>query len=127
MQISGITREGDYRYCIENRTGYMHASVIENSRGVIEGFAASIRHPAINMIGPAFALTEAQMAALMRHELERFHGQGVLFVIPMDSPELVHILYGWGARNVETHLFQVRGKFQLFRGVNLPSFLPETG
>ncbi len=31
------------------------------------------------------------------------------------------------ACNVETHLFQVRGKFQAFNGVSLPSFLPETG
>lgn len=35
--------------------------------------------------------------------------------------------HGWGARNVETHLFQVRGEFQPFAGVSLPSFLPETG
>lgn len=48
-------------------------------------------------------------------------------MIPMDKRELVETLYEWGARNVETHLFQVRGKFQPFNGVNLPSFLPETG
>jgi hypothetical protein len=30
-------------------------------------------------------------------------------------------------RSVETHLLQVRGKFQPFNGVSLPSFLPETG
>jgi hypothetical protein len=32
-----------------------------------------------------------------------------------------------GAHNVETHLVQVRGQFQPFNGVSLPSFLPETG
>jgi len=32
-----------------------------------------------------------------------------------------------GARNVETHLFQVRGAYKPFTGVAMPSFLPETG
>lgn len=50
-----------------------------------------------------------------------------LFVIPMDKRELLETLYAWGARNVETHLCQVRGQLQAFKGVNLPSFLPETG
>ncbi len=45
----------------------------------------------------------------------------------MDKRELVEMLYDWGARNVETHRFQVRGKLQPFNGVSLPSFLPETG
>lgn len=47
---------------------------------------------------------------------ERFRGVMPLFVVPIDKRELV-----------ETHLFQVRGKFQAFNGVSLPSFLPETG
>jgi hypothetical protein len=50
-----------------------------------------------------------------------------LVMVPMDKRELVETLYEWGARNAETHLLQVRGKFQAFNGVNLPSFLPETG
>jgi len=127
MEISGISREGDYRYCIGDPGGRLHASVVENADGAIEGFAVSILHPALNMIGPAFARTEAQMLALIHNELPRFAGSGVLLVIPMDKRELVLTLYDWGARNVETHLFQVRGHFHGFHGVNLPSFLPETG
>lgn len=127
MEISGITRENDYCYCIENKPGCLHASVIENDNGGIEGFTVSLRHPVLNMIGPAFARTEDQMAALICRELEFFAGTWVLLVVPMDRTGLVHTLYDWGARNVETHLFQVRGKFQPFQGVNLPSFLPETG
>ena len=41
--------------------------------------------------------------------------------------DLVQQMYAWGARNCELHFCQVRGEFQPFRGVSLPSFLPETG
>ena len=51
----------------------------------------------------------------------------VLMVIPMDKRKLVMQAYAWGAVNVETHLGQVWGQFQPFQGVNMPSFLPETG
>jgi hypothetical protein len=36
-------------------------------------------------------------------------------------------MYDWGARNCELHFCQVRGEFQAFRGISMPSFLPETG
>jgi GNAT superfamily N-acetyltransferase len=127
LEISGICREGDYRFCIDNPVGCLHASVIEESGAGISGFAASIRHPALNMIGPAFARTEADMLALLLRELERFRGEAALVVIPMDKRLIVEALYRCGAVNVETHLLQVRGRFQPFAGVNVPSFLPETG
>lgn len=57
----------------------------------------------------------------------RFRGGAALLAVPMERRHVVEALYDWGARNVETHLFQVRGQFQPFAGVNLPSFLPETG
>lgn len=127
FELNGIRRDGDYAYCIEDPRDCLHASVIENRDGGIDGFMAALRHPALNMIGPAFARTEEQMLALLARELPRFKGEVVLFVIPMDKRLLVETLYDWGARNVETHLFQVWGKFPGFKGVNLPSFLPETG
>jgi GNAT superfamily N-acetyltransferase len=127
LEISGICREGDYRFCIENPLGCLHASVIEDARGTINGFAASIRHPTLNMIGPAFARTEAGMLGLLVRELDRYRGEAALIVVPMEKRQIVETLYRWGAVNVETHLLQVRGKFQPIAGVNLPSFLPETG
>jgi GNAT superfamily N-acetyltransferase len=127
LEISGICREGDYRFCIENPVGCLHASVIEDAKGNISGFAASIRHTALNMIGPAFAQTEGEMLALLLREFDRFRGEAALVVVPMDKRQIVETLYRWGAVNVETHLLQVRGKFQPIAGVNLPSFLPETG
>lgn len=127
LEVSGISRIGDYRYAIDNPRGVMHAQVFENSEGAIEGFMISIKCDALNMLGPCVARSEKVTLALLLQATERFRGQVPLFVIPMDKRELVETLYAWGARNVETHLFQVRGKFQSFNGVSLPSFLPETG
>ena len=46
---------------------------------------------------------------------------------PADRPQLVKQAYAWGARNCELHFCQVRGDFQPFRGISMPTFLPETG
>jgi GNAT superfamily N-acetyltransferase len=127
LEISGICREQDYRFCIDNPVGCLHASVIEDAQGQISGFAASIKHPALNMVGPAFARTEVEMVALLKRELARFQSEAALVVVPMEKRRIVETLYAWGAVNVETHLLQVRGQFRPFTGVNLPSFLPETG
>jgi ribosomal protein S18 acetylase RimI-like enzyme len=127
MDVSGISRINDYRYAIENPRSVLQALVFEGIDGVIEGFMISIRHPALNMLGPCVARSEKATLALLLQAAERFQGATPLFVVPMDKRELVETLYDWGARNVETHLFQVRGKFQAFNGVSMPSFLPETG
>lgn len=127
MEVSGITRVTDCRYAIENPRGVLQALVFEGSDGAIDGFMISIKHSALNMLGPCVARSEKVALALLLQATERFRGDAPLFVVPMNKRELVETLYEWGARNVETHLFQVRGKFQPFNGVSLPSFLPETG
>ncbi len=127
MEVSAISRINDYRYAIENPRGILQTLVFERSDGVIDGFMISIKHPALNMLGPCVARDEPATLALLLQAAERFRGEVPLFVVPMDKRELVDTLYKWGARNVEAHLFQVRGKFQAFNGVSLPSFLPETG
>lgn len=127
LEVSGIRREPDYRYALRNPRSCLHTAVCVDGSGVPEGWLMAVRHPALNMIGPGVARTEEAAAALICTQLEHFRGQVVLLVVPMDKRRLVETLYGWGARNVETHLFQARGKFQPFAGVNLPSFLPETG
>ncbi len=127
MDVSGISRINDYRYAIENPRELLQALVFENQNGHIDGFMISIRHHALNMLGPCVARSEKATLALLLQATERFRGEVPLFVVPMDKRALVETLYNWGARNVETHLFQVRGKFQAFNGVSMPSFLPETG
>lgn len=128
LELSGICREPDYRYAIDNPRGVLEASIIEAYDGTgIDGFVMSVKHPALNMIGPLVARCETDAAALIAQASERFRGKTVLLAAPADCRHIVEMLYAWGGRNVETHLFQVRGQFQPFAGVNLPSFLPETG
>ena len=127
LEVSGIKREIDYRYAIENPRDIFHASVYVNHQQQVEGFMISVKHPALNMLGPCVARTEAIAIALIRQELERFNGSQVLLLIPMDKRKIVEQMYTWKAINVETHLYEVWGKFTGFNGVNIPGFLPETG
>ena len=127
IEVSGITREQDYRYLIENTLGVWHTSVYEDANGAIEGFLASCGHPAMNMIGPGVMRSEEQAAALILRELDQYRGRMPVFLIPVEKEKLVRQAYDWGARNCELHFCQVRGEFQPFRGVNMPTFLPETG
>jgi hypothetical protein len=127
MEVSGISREGDYRYCIANAQGFWHAAVYETPRGDIDGFIMSSSHPALVMVGPCVARSEAAAGPLLWGELNHLKGRTPLFLLPADRDRLVQQAYAWGARNCELHLCQVRGAYQPFRGVNLPTFLPETG
>ena len=127
MEISGIKREIDYLYAIENPREALHALVYENNQNGIDGFMISVKHPALNMLGPCVARNEEIAIALIRKEIERFKGTWVLFSIPMDKRKMVEQMYAWKAINVETHLKEVWGEFPGFNGISMPSFLPETG
>lgn len=124
--ISGICREKDYRFAIDNRGDVWDMLVYENG-GSIDGFLISVKHAASRMLGPGVTRTQAQAAALISKGLDRYRGGGVVFLVPVEMAELVQTMYSWGLRNCETHFCQVRGEFQPFRGVNMPTFLPETG
>lgn len=127
LELNGICRRADYEYAIENKRGFLHAAVIEGDDGGLNGFAISVQCPALNMIGPCVARSEEVALALVARELDNFAGQVPLFMIPMDKRLMVETLYDWGARNVETHLYQVRGAYTPCSGVYMTSFLPETG
>ncbi len=127
MEVSGITREQDYRYCIANELGIWHVLVYEGSGGKIEGFLISSLHPASSRLGPCVALSELQATALIVRALDRYQASQAALLVPVDCEPLVHQMYGWGARNYELCFGQVRGRFKLIQGVNIPAFLPETG
>ena len=127
LELSGISRAKDYAYFIENREGFWHVSVLERPDGSLDGFLASVGHPLFGELGPGAARTEAGALALVAAELERFRGRTVLCLVPVDRAELVRELYAWGGRNNELHVHQIRGEHQPFRGVNVPTFMPETG
>jgi len=126
MEVAGISREPDYRHCIENSLGFWHTSVFENDQGAVDGFMISSAHPAMNVLGPCVARSETEAAALIARELDHHRGRTPLLLVPAERGNLVHLLYQWGGRNCEIHLCQVRGEFQPFRGISMPSFLPET-
>jgi GNAT superfamily N-acetyltransferase len=127
MEVSGISREQDYRYCLANALGCWHTLVYENPRGDIDGFLIVSTHPAMTMLGPCIARTEAEVGALLWRGLDLQRGRTPVVLIPVDRPRLVRQMYDWGARNSELHFCQVRGEFQPFRGISMPTFLPETG
>ncbi len=127
LELSGISREEDYRFCIENPLGFMSMSVLENPQGEIDGFLGSSAHPASNLLGPGVCRTEEAAIALIGRELDRHRGRSPVFLVPVDRPPLVQQMYAWGAKNCELHFCQVRGAFQPFKGINLPTFVLETG
>jgi GNAT superfamily N-acetyltransferase len=124
--VSGLTREPDYRHCIENAAGFWHMSVFESAPGRIDGFLASSRHAAVNMLGPGVCRTDAQALALIRRELDVNRGRSPVVLVPVERAKIVRQMYAWGARNCELHFCQVRGEFQPFAGVNMPTFILET-
>jgi GNAT superfamily N-acetyltransferase len=125
-EISHIRREKDFRYFVENRDGIWGLSVLDDGWGGIDGFLASVNHPGSNMLGPGAARTEDGAAALILAELNRHRGRSPVWLVPADCGGLVQRMYAWGAKNVEIHFAQVRGRFDGFHGIVLPTFMPET-
>lgn len=129
FEVSGISREQDYCYFVNNERGIWQTLVVEDtsSEGGVHGFLVSVNHPGSRMIGPGIARTPEVAAALVYHQLERFVGQRVVCVVPVDQPVLVKSLYSMGGRNCELHLGQVLGEAQPICGIAMPTFMPETG
>jgi GNAT superfamily N-acetyltransferase len=127
QEVSGITRDNDFRYFIENRRGIWHTSVMESDAGKLTGFLVSVRHPASTMLGPGVMRSESDAAALILAELDRHRGGSPVWLVPSTCAALVKQMYDWGFRNCELHVFQARGRAQEFHGVSMPTFMPETG
>jgi GNAT superfamily N-acetyltransferase len=125
QRVSGIRRDQDYAYFIENKMGIWHCSVSEGRSG-LNGWIVSIDHPATSMIGPCVARDAATAKELLKSELDYRKGAQLVFLVPADCDELVRTVYGWGAKNCELHVLQVRGPFNPFQGISMPTFMPET-
>ncbi len=126
MDLVGIRRDKDFRWCIENRDGFWHGSVYEAAVGGLDGFMLSSAHPGCNMIGPGVTRTPPQAAALIAAELDHHRGRRPVMLVPVDCGPLVRQMYDWAARNCEMHFGQVRGDCAAISGVTMPTFLPET-
>ncbi|MDF1739257.1 MAG: GNAT family N-acetyltransferase [Verrucomicrobiales bacterium] len=126
FEISGISREKDYCYFLENTSGNWRTVVSIDENGEAAGFLVSIDNPASRLIGPGVARNEKTMEALLRAQLNHFAGQTVVFLLPADAGGLIAAAYQIGARNCELHLTQVRGISQPVNGIVMPTFMPET-
>ena len=127
-RVSGITREQDYEFMIANELGYWGFSVYECSdSGELLGFLGSCAHPGCTMIGPGVSENGSVAESLLFHRLNAFAGKMAVFLIPVDAENLVQRLYSIGARNCELHFAQVLGDYQPYDGINMPTFMPETG
>lgn len=127
FQLSGISRENDLRYFVLNADGIWHVSVYENELGIIDGYLASIAHPASTMLGPGVARSDWQAAALIAAELDVRRGTQPVWLVPAQCETLVRTMYSWGAVNCELHFAQSRGPWTPPNGIVLPTFMPETG
>jgi len=124
-ELTGLRRAKDYRYFIRNADKIWHVSVYEK-KGCIDGVLASVAHPGSNMIGPGVARDGDIAAALLLAELNQNRGRTPVFLAPVHEGKLIRQLYKWGARNCEIHFAQVLGDCPPFRGVTMPTFMPET-
>jgi GNAT superfamily N-acetyltransferase len=127
MQLSGICREKDYLYCIENDLGFWQTLALEGSDEDLDGFLISCGHSSFNMLGPGVMRSEEDATALIFFALNQYKNRTPLVLVPAEKRKLVGSLYEWGAWNCEMHFHQARGSFHGFKGVNIPTFLPETG
>ena len=129
LRTSHIRRTKDYALFAENRAGIWHTLVHTDVDGRIDGWLASVAHPASTMIGPGVMANQASAAALLAAQVayHRALGRTPMVLVPTWWPGLVSRAYAWGLRNVEVHVAQVRGKFDGWDGVVIPTFMPETG
>ncbi|MGL4595538.1 MAG: GNAT family N-acetyltransferase [Thermoguttaceae bacterium] len=126
-ELSGIEREKDYRFFLENLDGIWHSSLLLGPKGDVEGFLISVNDPGSNMLGPGLARTEEQAAALIRYELNFHRGRSPLWLVSSQHRKLVDAMYQIGAKNCDLHVTQVLGEVRPQQGIAFPTFMPETG
>ena len=125
-QVSGISREKDWRYFLNDDSSTWRGFVFETD-GKITGFLFSVNHPGSRMLGPGVMRSHAAAFELIVAQLATFEGETPLFLVPASETALIQSLYKVGARNCEIHLSQVLGDAQDPKGITMPTFMPETG
>lgn len=128
MKLTGIRREKDYRYFVENQRDLWKTLVLVKE-GNITGFLNSVTHPVSHMLGPGVCTDwQCALALIAAHHQLQAKSQPV-FLVPAIETKLIDQLYQLGARNLELHVSQVRGDSppQKQGSVLLPTFMPETG
>lgn len=128
LRLNGVCKERDYRFFVENRSGSWRVAVIEKADGELGGFLAASAHASGAQLGQGVAEDETTMQELVHGMLDtHLRGRHVVWLLPVGCTGLVRQAYAWGARNRETHLFNVLGEAPPLCGVTIPTFLPESG
>ncbi len=125
--VAKIRRDVDIAHFVANPTGIWRTWVARDADGALTGWLAASDHPASCIAGPACARDVDAMRLLLATALDALRGRTVLVLAPADCPELVRRVEAWGGRNSELHVLQIRGSGSPPCGINLPSFLPESG
>ena len=125
--LTGISRAGDYMHFISNKDEIWSLSVVDTESG-IQGFMASCKHSAFNMIGPGVSVSQEVALQLIVQELNNHRGRSPVVLVPVWASQIVRFLYSVGARNCEMHVAQSTGETATQPGaIVTPTFLPETG
>ncbi|MES2707392.1 MAG: GNAT family N-acetyltransferase [Verrucomicrobiota bacterium] len=133
FSLTGIRREKDYRFFLEQAGSGWHTLVREDTQGNLLGFLCAVRSGGTRLIGPGLTADDGTALALITTHLHLQPDSNPVFLVPAQYAGLVARLYAAGARNVELHLAQVRPAAQPSpaalapRGVVIPTFLPESG
>jgi GNAT superfamily N-acetyltransferase len=126
LEIAGVSRGPDYAYAIANRLGFWSVFVVDGPSESIDGYLICSGHQAMNVLGPLVARSEEDAVALLARGFALYPGRTPLALVPVERRAIVDQMYAWGARISELHFCQVRGEFQPFRGVSMPTFMLET-
>ncbi|WP_369310524.1 GNAT family N-acetyltransferase [Providencia rettgeri] len=125
--LLGIRRKRDIAYFLQDTTGLWRIAVWERNQR-IEGYLASIAHPASRMLGPGCSYRDEVALDLLSWMLDKHHrGATPVVLVPVERSALCQTLLRWGGRICELHFAQVKGSAQKPSGVVMPSFLPESG
>src|SRR5688500_5893505 len=98
LEISGVSREQEYRFCTENASEFWHTYDDENAHSGIDGFLPASLHPALHMLGQGVCQTDDEPIALIKRELEVNRGRSPLVLEPVEREKIVRQLYEWGSR-----------------------------
>lgn len=125
--LLGISRQRDIEYFFNDTSGLWRIAVWEHNQR-IEGYLASIAHPASRMLGPGCSYRDEVALDLLGWMLDKHHrGATPVVLVPTERSALCQALLRWGGRICELHLAQAKGYAQKPSGVVMPSFLPESG
>ena len=126
-KMTGIHRAHDFAYFAKNEAEAWHTLVLIGNEGGMRGFLGSLHQGGTQMIGPGWMENDADALALICAQLHHHAPGNPVFLVPARATGLVASLYQAGARNVELHVAQVRGRSTAPEGIIIPTFLPESG